>query len=99
MPALFVLSAYTLAHLYLALRRRRRGRLAAILLVLACAAVVNYDFVNVPRHQEITIHEEARQRLEDFCAPWNAELAAWIEKTYPGSYFPDWRTEAHYQAA
>ena len=54
-----------------------------------------YDLVNVPRGKDVSIPDASRQALENFCAPWNAELADWIETTYPGSDFPGWRTEAH----
>lgn len=51
-----------------------------------------YDFINVPRGQDVEIPDASRQKLEDFFAPKNAELADWMRSTYPDSRFPPWRT-------
>lgn len=52
-----------------------------------------YDFINVPRGQDVEIPDASRQKLDDFFAPRNAELADWMRSTYPDSVFPSWRTE------
>jgi hypothetical protein len=52
-----------------------------------------YDFINVPQGQDIEIPDASRQRLDDFFAPKNAELADWMRSTYPDNDFPAWRTD------
>lgn len=53
-----------------------------------------YDFINVPRGEDIEIPDVSRQKLDDFFAPNNAELADWMRSTYPGGYVPSWPTTA-----
>ena len=52
-----------------------------------------YDFINVPRGQDVEIPEASRQKLEDFFAPRNAQLADWMRSTFPDNEFPPWRTQ------
>ena len=49
-----------------------------------------YDLINVPHGEDIKIPAVSRQKLDDFFAPKNAELAGWMRSTYPGSHFPSW---------
>jgi hypothetical protein len=53
-----------------------------------------YDFVNVQRDEDSLISETGRQTLENFCAPWNAELCDWLTTNYPDRPLPPWRTKA-----
>ncbi len=51
-----------------------------------------YDFINVPRGEDIEIPGASRQKLDEFFAPRNSALADWMQSSYPGGYFPPWPT-------
>jgi hypothetical protein len=54
-----------------------------------------YDFVNVQRDSDSLISESGRQKLEDFCAPWNAELSDWLTTNYPNQPLPPWQIKSN----